>query len=201
MSTVIQPTVFRALSLFGTLALCSAANAAFSFSSAYVELDAGGVTVSSFDTSVTGTGLAAIGANSSLTLSAFTSSGFTLSATSDGSEIWSVFGSTFGFSVDEAMTVVLSGTTDSSSATVYLIDNTTSAAMFVRGSGSGPWTSGEITLAAGGSYLVGVNGPLTFANGGTETGTVLDFMVVPAPAAASLLVLAGLSGARSRRHR
>jgi hypothetical protein len=60
------------------------------------------------------------------------------------------------------------------------------------------WDSGFIQLAAGGSYLVGVNGPLTFANGGTETGSVLAFSIVPAPGAAVLVALAGLMARRRR---
>jgi len=51
---------------------------------------------------------------------------------------------------------------------------------------------------AGGSYLVGVNGPLTFANGGNETGSVLAFSFVPAPGAAALVGLAGLMARRRR---
>jgi hypothetical protein len=60
------------------------------------------------------------------------------------------------------------------------------------------WDSGFIQLAAGGSYLVGVNGPLTFANGGNETGSVLAFSFVPAPGAAALVGLAGLMARRRR---
>lgn len=199
MSALSRPVVARALLFGGTLGVASAANAAFSFSTAYVKLQAGAVYATAYDTSVLGSGISAVGANSLLALSAFSSNGFTLSAASDGSEVWSVYGSTYGFTVDEATTVVLSGNIDAASGSVYLVDNNTSTAIFLRGAGSGAWSSGEITLAAGGSYTIGVNGPFTFANGGTETGVVLDFAVVPAPGAAALLGLAGLIGSRRRR--
>jgi len=182
----------------GAASVSGNAHAGLTVSGAYVDLDAGGATASSFDASVASTGLSAIGANSSLVLSAFTASGFSLAATSDGSEVWSVFGSTFVFSVDEATTVVLSGNIDAASGAVYLFDSSKTL-LFLRGQGVGAWSSGEINLAAGGSYTIGVNGPYTFANGGTESGMVLDFAVIPAPSAFALLGVAGMMSTRRRR--
>jgi hypothetical protein len=199
---MVRNASFLALGVLVSMSAASISNnahAGLTVSSAYVDLDAGGATASSFDASVASTGLSAVGGNSSLVLSAFTASGFSLAATSDGSEIWSVFGSTFGFSVDEATTVVLSGNIDAASGTVFLLDSVSSAVLFLRGEGVGAWSSGEINLAAGGSYIIGVNGPFTFANGGTESGMVLDFAVIPAPSAFALLGVAGMMSTRRRR--
>lgn len=195
-----KPTtrIAAAMLFGGTLGLVSAADAGLTVTSAFVNLQAGAAYASSYDVSVAATGISATGANSALTLSSFTSNGFWLNASSDGSEIWSVFGATYGITADSNTTVRLTGNIDSSSATVFLVDVATNTALFIRGSGSGAWDSGEIQLVAGGSYLVGVNGPLTFANGGTETGTVINFAVVPAPGAAALIGLAGLVSRRRR---
>jgi hypothetical protein len=187
-----------ALLFGGTLGLATAADAGITVTSAYFNLNAGGVYATNFDASVIGSPLAAIGANSSVVFSGMGQFGFLVSAASDGNEAWSVFGATIGFTTETDMTVQLTGDISSEAATIFLVDTTTNSAIFLRASGSGAWDSGFIQLAAGGSYLVGVNGPLTFANGGTETGSVLAFSIVPAPGAAVLLGLAGLMSRRRR---
>lgn len=192
-------TRIAAAMLFGgTLGLATAADAGLTVTSAYFNLNAGGVYASNFDASAIGSSLAAIGANSSVTFSGLGQNGFLVSAASDGNEIWSIFGASIGFTADTNTTVRLTGDISSEAATVFLVDVNTNAAIFLRASGSGMWDSGDIQLVAGGNYLVGVNGPLTFANGGTETGSVLAFTIVPAPGAAALVGLAGLMSRRRR---
>ena len=193
------PAAPAALLFGGTLAIAAAAEAGITVTSAYVNLCAGGAYASSFDVSVAATGLSVAGPASSLSLSAFGTGGFRVDAVSDGNDVWSVFGATFGLSVDSATTVRLTGNIDSSSASVFLVDSASNSLVYLRGPEAGAWDSGEIVLAAGGSYLIGINGPLTYANGGTETGVVLDFAVVPAPGAMGLLGLAGIAASRRRR--
>jgi hypothetical protein len=195
-----QTTIRTAAALLfgGTLGLGTAADAGLTVTSAYFNLNAGGVYATNFDVSAIGTPIAAIGANSSLSFSGLGEFGFLVSAASDGNEVWSVFGATMGFTTDTNMTVQLTGDISSDAATVYLVDMNTNSTIFLRAGGSGMWDSGFIQLAAGGNYLVGVNGPLTYANGGTETGSVLAFSIVPAPGAAALIGLAGLMARRRR---
>jgi hypothetical protein len=72
--------------------------------------------------------------------------------------------------------------------------------MFLRIDGDATaWTSGDLALVSGHSYSLAINPGI--ANGSTDTGTVLTFGLapVPAPGAAALLGLAGLTGARRRR--
>jgi hypothetical protein len=194
------PCVAAAALLFGgTLGLGSTAEAGLTVTSAYFNLNAGSAYATNTDASAVGSVLAAIGANSSLVFSGLSQYGFLVSAASDGEELWSAFGATIGFTADTALTVQLTGNVSSDSATVFLVDATTGSTVFLRPSGSGAWDSGLIQLAAGGNYLVGVNGPLTFANGSSETGTVLAFSYVPAPGAIALLGAAGLVTGRRRR--
>ena len=198
MSHTSKNIVASALLFGGTLGLVSAANAGFTVNSAYFNLQAGSVYASNFDASAVASPLAAVGANSIVSFSGLSQSGFSVGAGSNGKEIWSIFGATIGFTTDASMTVRLTGDISSDSATVFLVDATTNSTIFLRPQGSGLWDSGDIELAAGGSYLVGVNGPVTFANGSTETGSVLNFAIVPAPGAVALLGLAGLVGGRRR---
>ena len=194
------PCVAAAALLFGgTLGLGSTAEAGLTVTSAYFNLNAGSAYAPNFDASAVGSVLAAIGENSSLVFGGLGQYGFLVTAASDGTGIWSAFGATIGFTTDTALTVQLTGDVSSDSATVFLVDVSTMSTIFRRPSGSGSWDSGFIELAAGGSYLVGVNGPLTFANGSSETGTVLAFSYVPAPGAIALLGAAGLVTGRRRR--
>jgi hypothetical protein len=168
--------------------------------SASVYLSVIGGSAISYDLSVTQSGAFTGNASASLSLSAFASNGFWLNAQSDGSAdgAWSVFASTLTFTADTNTAVRLTGNISADSATVFLVNTDTNSAMFLRASGDGAWDSGELQLLAGGHYLVGVNGPLTFANAGTETGTVINFAIVPAPGAAALVGLAGLMSRRRR---
>ena len=187
-----------ALLFGGTLGLATAADAGLTVTSAYFNLNAGGVYATNFDISAIAAPVVALSANSSLSFSGLNEFGFLVSAYSDGNETWSVYGATIGFTADTNMTVQLTGNVSSDAATVFLVDTNTNSAIFMRASGSGMWDSGEIQLVAGGNYLVGVNGPLTYANGGTETGNVLGFSIVPAPGAAALVGLAVLMSRRRR---
>jgi len=189
----------------GTLGLASVASAGLTVTSAYFRLNAGGAYAQNYDASAIGAPLVAgsIGAGSELSFTGLQQFGvnqysFSLSAIYADGAPWTVFGATMGFTTDSNLTVRLVGNISSEAASVYLIDVNANSAIFLRPSGDGAWDSGNIQLAAGGNYLVGVNGPLTYANGGNETGIVLDFAVVPAPGAA---VLVGLAGLVTRRRR
>jgi len=199
MQQISKNIVKSALLFGGTLGVATAAEAGITVTSAYFNLNAGSAYATNFDASAITSPLAAIGANSSLVFSGLGQFGFLVSAASDGNELWSVYGATIGFTADTNMTVRLTGDISSEAATVFLVDNSANATIFLHGSGSGMWDSGDIQLVAGGSYLVGVNGPLTFANGGNETGSVLAFSFVPAPGAAALVGLAGLITGRRRK--
>jgi hypothetical protein len=140
-----------------------------------------------------------IASGGSVTLSPFTSGGFSLSTTPVDA-VWTVYGCVFTFTALSNVTVELSGQMDAQSAFAYLLDNSSNSVEFIRGDGGlGAWTSGAINLVAGRSYSVGINGPSTIANGSSEAGTILNFAVVPAPGALALLGMAGLVGARRRR--
>ena len=199
MQQISKNIVKSALLFGGTLGVATAAEAGITVTSAYFSLNAGSAYATNFDASAITSPLAAIGANSSLVFSGLGQFGFLVSAASDGNELWSVYGATIGFTADTNMTVQLTGDISSEAATVFLVDTNTNSTIFLRASGTGMWDSGFIQLAAGGSYLVGVNGPLTFANGGNETGSVLAFSFVPAPGAAALVGLAGLITGRRRK--
>ncbi len=189
-----------ALLFGGTLGLAASTQAGLTVTGASVYLSVVGSNAISYDVSVASTGAIASSAYASLALSSFTSNGFWLTASSDGSQdgIWSVFAASFSFTADTNTAVRLTGNISSQAATVFLVDLDANSAMFLRANGDGAWDSGELQLLAGGNYMVGVNGPLTYANGGTETGTVLNFAVVPAPGAAALVGLAGLMSRRRR---
>jgi hypothetical protein len=200
MSRTSTTSTLAATMLFGgTLGLAPTAEAGLTVTSAYFNLGASGVYATNFDASAVGSPLAAIGADSSLAFSGLGEYGFLVSAASNGKGLWSVFGATIGFTTDTAMTVQLTGNISSDAASVYLVDTTTNSTIFLRSSGTGAWDTGFLQLAAGRSYLVGVNGPLTYANASNETGTVLAFSIVPAPGAIALLGAAGLVSGRRRR--
>ena len=186
----------------GTLGAASVANAGLTVTAADICLDVN--SAAQFQTSNLTTAMAGgmaydMSTGGSVTLSPFTSAGFTLTANSaGGAATWSVFPSYFMFTADTLTTVTLSGNTAAESAVIFLWDNTSNSTLFLRGEGSSgvEWTSGDIVLAAGHSFTLTVN-PV-YANGSTEVGTVLNF-AVPAPGAVALLGVAGLVGGRRRR--
>ena len=186
----------------GTLGAVSVANAGLTVTGADIYLDVN--SAAQFQTSNLTTAMAGgmaydMSTGGSVTLSPFTSAGFTLTANSaGGAATWSVFPSYFTFTADTLTTVTLSGNTAAEGAVIFLYDNTLQSTLFLRYSGDSgvQWTSGEIDLAAGHSFTVNVNPSI--ANGSTEVGTVLNF-AVPAPGAVALLGVAGLVGGRRRR--
>ena len=187
----------------GTLGAASVANAGLTVTAADIYLDVNGAKFQTSDLAVAMAGGFAYdggaGTGGSVTLSPFTSAGFTLTANSaGGAAIWSVYPSYFTFTADTLTTVTLSGNTAAESAVIFLWDNTSNSTLFLRGEGGSgvEWTSGDIVLAAGHSYTLTVNPG--YANGSTEVGTVLNF-AVPAPGALALLGVAGVVGARRRR--
>ncbi len=185
----------------GTLGAASVANAGLTVTAADIYLDVNGAKFQTSDLAVAMAGGFAYdgGTGGSVTLSPFTSAGFTLTANSaGGAATWSVFPSYFTFTADTLTTVTLSGNTAAESAVIFLFDNTSNSTLFLRGEGGSgvEWTSGDIVLAATHSYTLTVN-PV-YANGSTEVGTVLNF-AVPAPGALALLGVAGVVGARRRR--
>ena len=186
----------------GTLGAASVANAGLTVTAADIYLDVNGAKfqTSNLATAMAG-GMAYDGdTGGSVTLSPFTSAGFTLTANSAGGDAtWSVYPSYFTFTADTLTTVTLSGNTAADSAVIFLWDNTSNSTLFLRGEGGSgvEWTSGDIVLAAGHSYTLTVNPG--FANGSTEVGTVLNF-AVPAPGALAILGSAGIVGLRRRRN-
>ena len=187
----------------GTLGTASVANAGLTVTGAdiYLDVNAAAQFQTSNLTAAMAGGMAYdIITGGSVTLSPFTSAGFTLTANSaGGAATWSVFPSYFTFTADTLTTVTLSGNTAAESAVIFLWDNTSNSTLFLRGEGSSgvEWTSGDIVLAAGHSFTLTVN-PV-YANGSTEVGTVLNF-AVPAPGAVALVGLAGLVTGRRRRN-
>ena len=184
----------------GTL---GAANAGLTVNSAYIYLDVGGAQFATTNVSTAMAGGMAYDATSggSLTLSPFTSTGFNLSANSGGgAAIWSVYAFTYLFTANSNMNAVLSGDTGAEGAMVLLMDRTDQQTMFFRWQGeAAAWNSGDLALVAGHDYTLAINP--AFANGSTDTGTVLNFAVtpVPAPGAAALVGVAGLVAGRRRR--
>ena len=199
----LKTTAIGAMLFGGTLGAASVANAGLTVTAADIYLDVNGA--AQFKTSNLATAMAGgiaydVGTGGSVTLSPFTSAGFTLTANSaGGAATWSVFPSYFTFTADTLTTVTLSGNTAAEGAVIFLYDNTSQSTLFLRYSGDSgvQWTSGEIDLAAGHSFTVNVNPGI--ANGSTEVGTVLNF-AVPAPGAAALIGLAGLVATRRRRN-
>ena len=187
-----------AIGALALAAIAGSANAGISWTSADVYLDvnsAASYLASDFATASLG-GSASDG-SASLSLSPITASGFQINAASTGG-IWSVYSASFGFTANSAVTVELTGDTDAEAATILLFDTTDASVPFLRAvGGAGAWTSGLLTLTAGHNYLVGVNPGI--ANGSMETGSVLNFNVIPAPGAAALLGMGGLLAARRRR--
>ena len=186
----------------GTLGAVSVANAGLTVTGADIYLDVN--SAAQFQTSNLPTAMAGgmaydMSTGGSVTLSPFTSAGFTLTANSaGGAATWSVFPSYFTFTADTLTTVTLSGNTAAEGAVIFLYDDTSLSTLFLRYSGDSgvQWTSGDIVLAAGHSFTLTVNPG--YANGSTEVGTVLNF-AVPAPGALALLGVAGVVGARRRR--
>lgn len=132
-----------------------------------------------------------------LNLSAFTSSGFTLNAVSDGGGVWSVYSCSFTFTALSNLSCSLSGAVAADAAFIWMYDVTAGASVFQRfGGAAEAWNSGSLNLIAGHEYTLAVNP--SYANGGTDTGSVLAFSI-PAPGAVALLGLAGVLGARRRR--
>jgi hypothetical protein len=201
-SQTLKTTAIGAMLFGGTLGAASVANAGLTVTAADIYLDVNAA--AQFKTSNLATAMAGGFAydgdtGGSVTLSPFTSAGFTLTANSaGGAAIWSVYPSYFTFTADALTTVTLSGDTAADSAIIVLWDNTLNSPSFVRFAGDSgvAWTSGDIVLAAGHEFTLTVN-PYG-ANGGTETGTVLNF-AVPAPGALALLGVAGVVGVRRRR--
>ena len=203
MTSARRNLVASAMLFGGTLGVTGTAGAdvvaGLNVTSAYVYLDANGT--SSFFTNQPSemiAGGAAITTGCSLTLSPFTSSGFTLAATSNGESVWSVYAFQIIFTAQSNMIATLSGDVSGAPAMVFLQNLTTSSSTLFRGPGdTGAWTSGPIALVAGQDYLLSIN-PAGALSGGTETGTVLSF-AVPAPGAAALVGLAGLVAGRRRK--
>ncbi len=167
---------------------------------AYVLLDADNQVATTFLVPTATAGMSVSSGDSSLTLSPFTASGFSLTATSNGSGIWSVYALEFNFTPEEHnRAVTLSGNVSSEPAMIMLYDGNTQTALFTRFVGeAGTWSSGAIVLTYGHNYSVYVNPGM--ASGGMETGTVLNLSIstVPAPGA---LALAGLAGLTRRRRK
>ena len=139
MQQISKNIVKSALLFGGTLGVATAAEAGLTVTSAYFNLNAGSAYATNFDASAITSPLAAIGANSSLVFSGLGQFGFLVSAASDGNELWSVYGATIGFTADTNMTVRLTGDISSEAATVFLVDNSANATIFLHGSGSGMW--------------------------------------------------------------
>jgi hypothetical protein len=204
MDRALSNTVVGAMLFGGTLGPALAASAgvvvgSLDVTAAYVSLDAMGQGFQ--PTTLSGAlagGIAYDSATGSyLRLSAFTDSGFSLNAVSDGGGIWSVFGCSFTFTALQDVTGSLSGAVGADAAYIWLYDVTASTTVFQRFSGGAEaWGSGSLNLLAGHEYTLAVNP--SFANGGTDSGMVLNFSV-PAPGALALLGVAGIVGSRRRR--
>ena len=197
MQQISKKVAFGTLLFGGVLGVAAPANADLTWTYANIYLDAS--SASNWipaDLNSALAGGSAVASDSSLTLTPFSQSGFTLSS-SASSGVWSIYAFTLNFTVDTATTISLSGNTAADSAFIGLVDLSTNSAIFTRFSGdASAWASGDITLQAGGSYSLIIN-PGGLANGGTDTGTVLSF-AVPAPGAAALVGLAGLMARRRR---
>ena len=141
----------------GTLGAASVANAGLTVTAADIYLDVNGNPAAQFKTSNLATAMAGgmaydSGTGGSVTLSPFTSAGFTLNANSAGGDAtWSVYQSFFTFTADTLTTVTLSGDTAADSAVILLWDNTSNSLSFMRFAGDSgvAWTSGDIVLTAG----------------------------------------------------
>ncbi len=132
----------------GTLGAASVANAGLTVTAADIYLDVNAA--AQFKTSNLATAMAGgmaydSGTGGSVTLSPFTSAGFTLNANSAGGDAtWSVYPSYFTFTADTLTTVTLSGNTAGDSAIIWLKDNTSDSTLFLRFAGASgvDWTSG-----------------------------------------------------------
>ena len=202
-SQTLKTAAIGVMLFVGTLGAASVANAGLTVTAASIYLDVNANAAAQFQTADLTAAMAGgmaydSGTGGSVTLSPFTSAGFTLNANSAGGAIWSVYQSSFTFTADTLTTVTLSGDTAGDSAIIVLWDNTSNSPLFLRFAGDSgvAWTSGDIVLTAGHEFTLTVN-PYG-ATGGTETGTVLNF-AVPAPGALALLGVAGVVGVRRRR--
>jgi hypothetical protein len=180
----------------GVLGAATSASAGLTWTSAQVYMVAGNLWAST-DLGTVLAGNTITGDGASLSLSPVTSSGFSLTSASTGG-VWSIFDFTLNFSTDSATTISLAGNTAADSNYLTILDNATSSVVFSRYFGdASAWNSGDLTLGAGNySVIINTGG---VANGGTDTGDVLVFTVVPAPGAVALVGMAGLITGRRRK--
>ena len=193
-----------ALLFGGMLGLAPAADAAvvggmnFTFGDVYLDANAGAKVETFGPGNFVAGGTAAV-PGCSVGYTPVSGSGFTLTGSSDGTLVWSVYKFEFSFTAMQDLSVTLSGDVDALSAMIlFTNDANQSNPLYFRMPGDPEsWSSGPINLVAGQSYTLAMNpgGAL----GSTESGTILDFAVVPAPGALALLGVAGLVGARRRR--
>lgn len=193
-----------ALLFGGTLGLAPAADAAvvggmnFTFGDVHLDANAG-ATVETFGPGNFVAGGTATVPGCSVGYTPVSASGFTLTGSSDGKMVWSVYRFEFSFTATQDLSVTLSGDVDALSAMIlFTNDANQSNPLYFRMPGDPEsWSSGAINLVAGQSYTLAINpgGAL----GSTESGTILDFAVVPAPGALALLGVAGIVGSRRRR--
>lgn len=181
----------------GTLGAATPASAGLAWTAADVYMGPNGNYWASSDLGTVLAGNTITGTDASLSLSPVTSSDFSLTSASTGG-VWSIFAFTLNFSTDSATTISLSGNTAADSSYLTVLDNASSGVVFSRYFGdASAWNSGDLTLGAGNySVIINTGG---IANGGTDTGDVLVFTVVPAPGAAALIGLAGLAAGRRRK--
>jgi MYXO-CTERM domain-containing protein len=188
--------------LCGTLGATAGASVVggmeFTFGDVYLDASAGD-TLETFGPSSFIAGGSASIAGCSVGYTPVTAAGFTLSGASDGNAAWSVFKFEFRFTAMQNLSVTLSGDVDALSAMIlFTNDASPSSPLLFRMPGAEEvWSSGVINLVAGQSYTLAINPGSALAS--TETGTILDFAVVPAPGAMALLGVAGLVGSRRRR--
>ena len=193
-----------ALLFGGTLGLAPSADAGivggmnFTFGDVYLDANAG-ATVETFGPGNFVAGGTATVPGCSVGYTPVSASGFTLTGSSDGQLVWSVYRFEFSFTATQDLSVTLSGDVDALSAMIlFTNDANPSNPLYFRVPGDPEsWSSGAINLVAGQSYTLAIN-PGS-ALGSTESGTILDFAVVPAPGALALLGVAGVVGGRRRR--
>ncbi|NBX25479.1 MAG: hypothetical protein EBQ99_05445 [Planctomycetes bacterium] len=191
----------------GTLGLASPAGAGVQVGDmyvfeAYASFAAGTASFSSFNMGTLKGGASASDGTASLTMSPWTPSGFSVTASSSGGS-WTLRGFEFDFVADNVnRAVVLSGSISASAAQIYLYSTTTQTMLFSRTVGDGGnWSSGPLALSNGHGYALWINAAGGDGPGGVasmESGTVLGFAVVPAPGVAAMLMLSGLCGSRRR---
>ena len=170
---------------------------------AYASFAAGTASFSSFNMGTLKGGASASDGTASLTMTPWTPSGFTLTAGSSGGA-WTVRGFEFDFVADSPnRALVLSGSVSAAPAEIHFYSVTTHTLLFSRTvGGPGAWSSGPISLSNGHGYSLWINagggdGPAGLPS--IESGTVLNFAIVPAPGAAALAGISGLLAFRRRR--